>query len=59
LNLAGRVVVEAAPAIVFRLWHQATHDRVAMDIAELLDELLLAGDVEVVIAALPELLLVG
>jgi hypothetical protein len=58
-GFTGDVVVEAAPAIVFWLCDQATLYRVAMDVAELFDLFLRTGDIEVVIATLPELLLVG
>jgi len=57
--LAGCVVVEAAPAIVLGARDQAALDRVAMDVLKLLDIFLGAGYVEVVVAALPELLLIG
>ena len=52
-------MVEAAPAIVLRARDQAALDRVAMDVLKLLDIFLGAGYVEVVVAALPELLLIG
>ena len=53
--LAGSPVAEAGPRIVFRLLDQTACDRVAVDIAELLNELSLSENVEVIIAGLPEL----
>ena len=44
----------AAPWPVFGIFDEAACHRVAVDVAELLDELGLGEDVEVVIAALPE-----
>jgi hypothetical protein len=58
-GFAGGVVVEAAPAVVFRFGDEVAFDRVAVDVLELFDVLLHAGDVEVVVAALPELFLIG
>ena len=52
-------MVEAAPAVIFGLSDEAAFDRVAVDVLELFDVLLHAGDVEVVVAALPELFLIG
>ena len=51
------VVVEAAPAVVFRAFHQTSYDWVAVDVLEFFNVLLVGGDVEVVVAALPELFL--
>lgn len=58
-GIAGGVVIEAAPAVIFRICDEAAFDRVAVDVLELFDVLLVAGDVEVVVAALPELFLIG
>jgi hypothetical protein len=48
-------VAEAAPGPVFGFLDESTFNGVAVDIAELLDELGLGEDVEVVVAGLPEL----
>jgi hypothetical protein len=58
-GFASGVVVEAAPAVVFGFDDKATLDRVAVDVLHLFDVFLNAGNVEVVIAPLPKLLLVG
>jgi hypothetical protein len=58
-GFAGGVMAEAAPAIVFWIGDQAASDGVAVDVLELFGELLCARYVEVVVAALPELFLVG
>jgi hypothetical protein len=58
-GFAGGVVIEAAPAVVFGIGDEAAFYWVAVDVLELLDVLLHAGDVEVVVAALPELFLIG
>ena len=50
---------EAAPWPVFGFLNEAALDWVAVDVAELLDELGLCQDIEVVVAALPELLAVA
>lgn len=52
-------MVEAAPTVVFGVEDEAAFDQVAVDVLELFDILIVAGDVEVVVAALPELFLVG
>lgn len=52
-------MVEAAPAIVFGLEDEAAGDRIAVDVADLFDAFFFGVDVEVVVAALPELFLVG
>ena len=49
-------MVEAAPLPVFGTIAQSGLDRVAMDVAELLHELLVIADVEIVVALLPEVL---
>lgn len=51
-------MIEAAPTIVFRVGGQSAFDWVAVDVLKLFDVLVVAGDVEVVVAALPELLLI-
>jgi len=48
-------VEKAAPAPVFGLFGQATSDGIAMDVTELFDEFVMSEDIEIVIAALPEL----
>jgi hypothetical protein len=48
-------MAEAAPWPVLGFLNEATFDRVAVDVAELLHELRLGEDVEVVIARLPKL----
>jgi hypothetical protein len=58
-RFAGGVVVEAAPAVVFGVGDEPSFDRVAVDVLEFFDVLFVAGDVEVVVTALPELFLVG
>ena len=55
----GGIVVEAAPAIVFGMGDEAAFDRIAMDVLEFFYELLWTRYIEVVVAALPELFLVG
>ena len=59
VGFAGGVVVEAAPTVVFRFSDEAAGDGVAVDVLALFDELFWARYVEVVVAALPELFLVG
>src|SRR5579863_3427660 len=54
---ARQIVAEAAPGPVFWLVHQSTGHRVAMNIAQLLHEFLLAPHIEVVIPRLPERIL--
>ena len=51
------VVVEAAPTVIFGSFCQASFDGVAVDVLELFNVLLVGGDIEVVVAALPELFL--
>jgi len=46
---------EAAPWPVFGSLNEAALDRIAVNVAELLDEFGVCQDVEVVVAALPEL----
>jgi len=48
-------MAEAAPGPVLGFLNEATFDRVAVNVAELLHELRLGEDVEVVIARLPKL----
>src|SRR5208282_1174689 len=50
-----QVVTETAPGPVLRSFDQTAHYRVAVYIPQLLDTLALAPDIEVVIAALPEM----
>jgi hypothetical protein len=57
-ELAGGVVF-AAPAVIFGFDGKAKLDRVAVDVLHLLDVFLHTGNVEVVVAPLPKLLLVG
>jgi hypothetical protein len=59
MGFAGGVVVEAGPAVVFRFSDEAAGDGVAVDVLALFDELFCALHVEIVVAALPELLLLG
>ena len=59
MGFAGRVVVEAAPPIMLGFRDQAARDGVLVDVMEFFCELLWAGYVEVVVAALPELFLAG
>ena len=59
VGFAGGVVVEAAPTVVFRFSDEAAGDGVAVDVLALFDEFFWARYVEVVVAALPELLLLG
>ena len=47
---------KTAPAPIFGFFGQAPSDGIAMNVAELFDEFLLSENIEVVIAALPELL---
>ena len=56
---AGEPMAVAAPWPVFRVFDEASFDGVAVDVAELFDELGLGEDVEVVVAGLPELLAVA
>ena len=52
---SGGPVEKAAPAPVFGPFGQATSYGIAVDVANLFGEFLLGEDIEVVIAALPEL----
>jgi hypothetical protein len=52
-------VIEAAPAIVLRLQDKTSSDGISMNVSDLFNSLLGGVDVEVVVTALPELLLVG
>ena len=52
---AGQPMIEAAPGPVFGFLDEVSFDWVAVDVAELLDELGLGDYVEVVVAGLPEL----
>ncbi len=58
-GFARGVMVEAAPAVVFGFRDKAAGNRVAMDVADFFDALFSGMYVEVVVTALPELLLVG
>lgn len=49
---------EAAPCPVFGALNEAALDWIAVNVAELFDELGMGQDVEVIVAALPELLAV-
>ena len=53
-GFAGSVVVEAGPGVVLGAGDEATGDRIAVDVLELLGELVRGEDVEVVVAGLPE-----
>lgn len=55
---AGGVVAGAAPGVVFGFRDEGSEDRVAVDVPELFEALLLGVDVEVVVAGLPELVAV-
>ena len=59
VGFAGRVVIEAAPAIVFGFGDQAAGDWIAVDVLSLFAQLFWDRYVEVVITGLPELLLLG
>jgi len=48
-------MTETAPRPVLRFFYQPTVNRVAVDVAKLLYPLALGPDIEVVIAALPEM----
>jgi hypothetical protein len=52
-------MVVAAPWPVFGTFNQATFDRIAVDVFQFLDVLSMGEDVEVVVAGLPELLLIS
>jgi hypothetical protein len=45
---------EAAPRPIFRPCHQSTLDGIAVDVTEFLNKLVLAPDIEVIVASLPE-----
>jgi hypothetical protein len=53
-GFAGEVMAEAGPWPVFGLLDEAALDRIAVDVAELLDLLACGDDVEVVVASVPE-----
>jgi hypothetical protein len=55
LDFSGRVVTVAAPQPVLGVGRQSTDDRIAVDVLEFFDALLLGANVEIVIASLPEL----
>ena len=54
-NLTVRIVAEARPWPVFGPGDQAARNRIAVHVAQLLDALLFAPDIEIIVAALPEL----
>ena len=58
-GFAGEVVAVAAPGPVFRGFYEAAVYRVAVDVLQLLDVLLMGEDVEVVVTILPELFAVA
>lgn len=58
-DFSGEPVPEAAPWPVFGPLNEAALDWIAVDIAELFDEFGMGEDVEVVVAALPELFAVA
>ena len=58
-GFAGEVVAIAAPWPVFGVFCEASFYRVAVDVLELLDVLLVGEDVEVVVAGLPEVFAVA
>ena len=49
------IVAEARPWPVFGLGDQAACNRIAVHAAQLLDALVFAPDIEIIVAALPEL----
>src|SRR5438132_4137846 len=51
---SSRVMTEAAPLPVLRTFDESALHGISMDVAKLLHELLLAPDIEVVVAGLPE-----
>jgi hypothetical protein len=53
-GFAGGVVVEAAPAVVFRFGDEPSGDRVSVNVLDFLFELGCREDVKVVVAGLPE-----
>ena len=53
-RFAGRIVVEAAPAVVFGSRDQASGDWIAVYVLDFLFEFAGGEDVEVVVAGLPE-----
>lgn len=55
-GFSGCVMEEAAPGIVFGLLDESAHDWVAVHVSEFLNALVFREDVEVMVAALPELL---
>jgi len=52
-------VIEAAPLVLFGLVDLTALNRIAVDVPELFNVFLVAGDVEVVIATMPEMLPIG
>ncbi len=58
-GLTCQPMTKAAPRPVSGVFDKAAHDRIAVDVAKLFDELGLGEDAKVVIAALPELLSVA
>ena len=57
-RIPGGVVIETAPAMIFRANDETSFDRVAVDVANLFDAFLFGMNIEVVVATLPELSLV-
>ena len=55
-GVAGGVVVEAAPSVVFGFGDEAAGNGVAVDVADFLYKFPCGEDVEVVVAGLPEVL---
>ena len=55
-GLAGGVVVEAAPTVVFRFGDEASGDWVAVDVLNLFYEFGCGENVEVIVARLPEVI---
>lgn len=53
-ELSEGIVAEARPRPIFRFLYEAACDRVAVQVAQLLDLLLFAVDIEIVISDLPE-----
>jgi len=56
-RLTRQIMSKAAPGPILRALDQAASDRIAVDVAQLLDTLLLGPDIEIVVALLPEVLL--
>jgi hypothetical protein len=53
-GVAGGIVVEAAPTVVFGFGDEASGDRITVDVLDFFFELSGGEDVEVVVAGLPE-----